>query len=68
MTTSTDTSIQTLTEKYSAEELARALLGALTILQAMRCPDCGYTMEATVESTTEASREQGSGGTNQVER
>jgi hypothetical protein len=68
MTTLTDTSTQTLINKYSAEELARALLGALTILQAMRCPHCGYTMEATVESTTEASREQGSGGVDEVER
>ena len=57
-----------LTDKYSADELAKALVGALTLILAMRCPDCGYTMEATVESTTKASREQGSGGTNQVER
>lgn len=68
MTTLTDISIQTITDKYSAEELARALLGAMELIMAMRCPHCGYIMEATVESTTETSGEQSSRGTDEVER
>ena len=71
MTTLTDTSTLTatdLTDKYSADELAKALVGALILIMTMRCPDCGYIMEATVESKTETCGEQSSRGTNKVER
>lgn len=63
MTTSKDISIPTRTElevKYTARELAKALAGALAILSQLECPYCGATLEATVESTTKASREQSS--------
>ena len=60
MTTSRDTSTQIITKlvaTYSAEELAVALAGAFALLYALRCPDCDKPLEATVESTTEASGE-----------
>ena len=65
MTTSKDTSTQITTrliDAYSVEELARALVGAFTLLSALRCPNCESTLEATVESTTETSRKQSGGG------
>lgn len=64
MTTSMDTSTQittkTLLDKYTDEELAKALSGALVLLARLECPSCGTTLEATVESTTETSGEQSS--------
>ena len=72
MTTSKGTSnpitTEDLLEKHTAMEIAKALAGALVLLAKLECPDCGTTLEATVESTTKASREQSGRGIDQMER
>ena len=57
---------KTLEDRFDKAQLAKALAGALLILQHMECPNCGETMEAHLESTTEEGGEPRSGGTDQV--
>lgn len=72
MTTSKDISTPTTTEdllkNHTAMDIAKALSGALALIARLECPDCGTTLEATVESTTKASGEQSSRRTDEVER
>lgn len=57
-----------LIKHYDKQTLAEALVGAFAIIGTLQCPDCGHSLEVSVESTSQKGREQGSGGTDKVER